>query len=149
MLVRTDLRVHPVATAANVSYDPATPITAMNVQDAISQAAAAAIAPQGYNPTIVTFAQSPYTPLATDTVLLVDTTGGAVTITLPLGSSRSGASGYIPLTVKDDKENAAVNAITVNRTAPDTIDGVTTYPLDSNGIAVTFQPKSAGGWDVV
>lgn len=149
MLVQTNLRIHPTETARNISYEPTSPITAVDVQSAIEQVEAIAVLPQGRTPTIVTFAMSPYTPLNTDTVLLVDTTGGAVVITLPLGSTRLNASGYLPLTVKDDKENAAVNAISVNRTAPDTIDGLTTYPLDANGVAVTFQPKAAGGYDVV
>lgn len=153
MLVQTDLRVHPVATARNVSYEPTAPLTANDVQSAIEQVqaevAAVIIAPRGYNPTIVTFAQSPYTPLISDTVLMVDTTGGVVVIAMPLSATRLVASGYLPLTVKDDKGNSAVNAISVTRAGAELIDGLTAYPIDSPYTSVTFQPKSTGGYDAV
>lgn len=153
MLVKTDFRFHPSAAARDVSYEPTSPITANNVQDAIeqveAQVVAAIVLPQGYNPTVVTFAISPYTPLLTDTILLVDTTGGAVTIQMPLSATRVNASGRVPLTIKDDKENAAVNAISVVRAGAELIDGLTTYPLDSPSVAATFQPIPAGGYDVV
>lgn len=149
MLVQTDLRAHPVAAAANISYEPTAPLTAHDVQSAIDQVQAQAVAPQGYNPTVVTFAQSPYTPLISDTVLLVDTTGGAVVIAMPLSATRLVPSGYLPLTVKDDKGNSAVNAIAVNRAGAELIDGVTSYPIDSPYTSVTFQPKSTGGYDAV
>lgn len=148
MLVKTDLRIHPTEAARNISYDPTAPITAWDVQSAIEQVEAQAVAPPGYNPKVVTFAQSPYTPLVTDTVLLVDTTGGAVTIAMPLSATRLAASGYLPLTVKDDVGNADVNAIAVTRAGAELIDGLTSYPIDSKYQAVTFQPKAVG-YDVV
>lgn len=149
MLVKTNLRVHPTETARNISYEPTSPLTAVEVQTAIEQVQATAIAPQGYNPTIVVFAQSPYTPLITDTVMLVDTTGGAVTIAMPLSATRLVASGYLPLTVKDDKGNSDVNAIAVTRAGAELIDGLTSYPIDSKFTAVTFMPKASGGYDAV
>lgn len=149
MLVKTDLRIRPTEMAQNISYQPTAPITADNVQDAIEQVAALAVSAPGYTPTVVTFAMSPYTPLITDTYLLVDTSAGAVSIQMPLSAARLGASGYVPLTVKDDTENASVNAISVLRAGAELIDGLTSYPLDSNSVAATFLPIAAGGYDVV
>lgn len=152
MLVQTNLRVHPVAAARDISYDPTAPITATDVQTAIEQVqaeiAAEIIAAPGYTPTVVVFAQSPYTPLLTDTVLLVDTTGGAVSIQLPLAATRLTAKGYIPLVVKDDKGNALVNAISILRAGAELIDGIPSYPIDSPFTAVNLQPR-AGGWDAI
>lgn len=151
MLVQTDLRTRPIAAAQDISYDPTAPLTATNVQDAIEQVQAevAVLGTPGYNPTVVTFAMSPYTPVITDTVLLVDTTGGAVSIQMPLSAARLTASGYVPLIVKDDVGNAAVSAITINRAGGETIDGLTAYVIDSNYTSVNLQPKAAGGYDVV
>jgi len=141
MLVQTDLRTHPTAAARNIYYEAAAPITANNVQDAIEQAAALGAA---ITPTIVVFGQSPYTPLATDKFLAVDTTGGPVVINLTASASRNG----LPLIVKDDKENADVNAITVNRNGAELIDGKTSILMDSKSIAIKFAPVT-GGYDIV
>lgn len=151
MLVQTDLRTRPIAAAQDISYDPTAPLTATNVQDAIEQVQAefAVLGTPGYTPTVVTFAMSPYTPVITDTVLLVDTTGGAVVISMPLSAARLTAAGYIPLTVKDDKGNSAVSAIAVNRAGAEFIDGLTSYLIDSPYTAVTFMPKASGGYDAV
>lgn len=74
----------------------------------------------GNQPTMqVTAAQSPYTVLSTDGVLLVNSTAGAVTVTLPTAAGRAGKS----YTVKDWKGQAATNAITVATTGGQTIDG--------------------------
>lgn len=149
MLVKTDLRVHPTETARNISYEPTAPITALDVQDAIEQVAAAAFGAPGFTPTVVTSAMSPYTPVITDTYLLVNTLVGPVTIQMPLSAARLGVTGYVPLTVKDDTENAGTNAISVLRAGAQLIDGQTTYLLDSNSVAATFLPIAAGGYDVV
>lgn len=149
MLVKTDLRARPTESARNISYEPTAPITAHDVQSAIEQVQAIAVLPSGSMPTAVTFAQSPYTPTSTDTVLLVNTTGGAVVIQLPLSGSRLTATGYVPLVVKDDAGNSAVNAISVVRAGAELIDGLTAYPIDSAYTAVTFQPKASGGWDAI
>lgn len=149
MLVQTDLRTRPIAAAQDISYDPTAPLTATNVQDAITQVEALAVAPSGYTPTVVTFAQSPYMPLISDTVLLVDTTGGAVVIAMPLSATRLTATGYLPLVVKDDKGSSAVNAISVTCAGAELIDGLTAYPIDAPYTSVNFQPKATGGYDAV
>ena len=74
------------------------------------------------NPTAVAFAASPYTVLSTDTVLLVDTTAGAVELDLPAVASSSGRT----LVIKDEGGNAATNAITIDPNASETLDGSAT-----------------------
>lgn len=73
--------------------------------------------------TNVTAAMSPYTPLITDFFLAVDTTGGPVEIDLPATANRGG----VALSIKDVKNNAAVNNITIKPVAApaETIDGHT------------------------
>lgn len=152
-IVSTDLR-ETRESARRLRFEPVSSIQQTNVQQAIEQVqtnlnALAAAGTPGYTPTVVTFAQSPYTPLIADTVLLVDTSGGAVTISMPLASARLTSKGYQPLIVKDDVGNAATNAITINRAGAETIDGITAYVIDSNYTSVNLQPKAAGGYDVV
>lgn len=137
-IVKTSLRVTRER-AAQIRFYPAGAITATNVQDAIKEAASG-VTPSGG--TAVTFAMSPYTPLATDTVLLVDSTAGAVVIAMPLAATR-----VRDLEVKDAAGQSAINAISVNRTAPDTIDGLTTYTLDSAYASAKFG-RQAGGYYV-
>jgi hypothetical protein len=150
-IIQTDLR-ETRESARRLRFEPTALLPDTDVQTAIedveTQLQAAIVLPAGYSPTIVTFAMSPYTPLATDTVLLVNTTGGAVSIQMPLSATRLNASGYVPLTVKDDVGNAAINAIAVLRAGAETIDGLTSYPIDAPYASVTFQPKAAG-YDVV
>lgn len=74
------------------------------------------------NPTAVAFAASPYTVLAADTVLLVDTTAGAVELDLPAVASSSGRT----IVVKDEGGNAATNAITIDPSGAETLDGSAT-----------------------
>ena len=148
-VVQTDLRISPVAAAWNVSYEPSPGVNEVNVQDAIeavqANVVAAAAVPPAIVPTAVNFAMSPYTVLATDYLLEVDTTGGAVSIQTAASASRSNK----PFTVKDIAGNAAVNAISVLRTGAETIDGLTSYPMDSAYDAKTFKPKLAGaGYEV-
>jgi hypothetical protein len=148
-VIQTDLRVNPVAAARNISYAPSAGVVAIDVQHAIEAVQANAIAPStspsAIVPTPVTFAQSPYTVLATDYLLEVDTTGGAVTIQTAASASRNN----LPFTVKDIAGNSAVNAISVLRTGAETIDGLTSYPMDSAYDAKTFKPKLAGtGYEV-
>lgn len=148
-LIQTDLRFRPVAAAANVSYEPTAPLTAVNVQDALDQIqaeiAAAVVSPPAIVPTAVNFAMSPYTVLATDYLLEVDTSGGAVVIQTAASASRSNK----PFTVKDITGNASTNAIAVNRTGAETIDGLTSYPMATDFAALTFKPKLAGnGYEV-
>lgn len=130
-------------------FEPSVAIPATDVQTAIEQVSASVSAPIGYTPTVVTSAMSPYAPLLTDSVLLVNTSVGPVTIQMPLSAARLGAKGYVPLTVKDDTGNADANNISVLRSGAETIDGLTTYLIDSKFTAITFMPKAAGGYDAI
>lgn len=93
---------------------------------------------QLYNETTVAVGASPYTPLATDTLLVLTTSGGAITINLPSAASRSG----YPLTIKDNTGNAATNNITVNRNGSDTIEGQTSFTIANNWGMLTLTPQS-------
>jgi hypothetical protein len=149
MLIRTDMRTRPVAAARNISVQPTGGITSTDVQSALqelqSEIISGSVTPPAIVPTAVNFAMSPYTVLPTDYLLEVDTTGGAVTIQTAASASRANK----PFTVKDIAGNAAVNAISVVRTGAETIDGMTSYPMDSAYDAKTFKPKLAGnGYEV-
>lgn len=148
-IVQTDLRVFPVAMAREVSYEPSAGVAAIDVQNAIqavqANVVAAALVPPAIVPTAVNFAMSPYTVLATDYLLEVDTTGGAVVIQTAASASRSNK----PFTVKDIAGNSSVNAISVLRTGAETIDGLTSYPMSTDFASLTFKPKKAGnGYEV-
>jgi hypothetical protein len=144
-VVKTDLRVTRER-AEQIRYYPNLPITATNMQDALDQMIdRVSTSPPAFTPTVVTSVMSPYTPGFADTVLLVDTTGGAVTISMPLSATRFGR----PLIVKDDVGNSNVNAISINRAGAELIDGLSSYPIDSKYTAVNLQPKAVGGYDVV
>lgn len=119
-----------------VKFYPAGSISATNVQDAIEEVALDAL---GGNVVNVNVGMSPYTPLPTDGTLLVDTSGGAVTIQMPASATRTR-----DLEVKDVTGNAAANPISVLRNGAETIDGLTTYPIDSAYGAATFGPKTNG-----
>ena len=74
------------------------------------------------NTTAITNASSPYTALGTDDVILVDTSGGNVTINLPAASSNDKKVYVI-------KKTDAANIITVDGNASETIEGATTALL--------------------
>ncbi len=125
-------------------YQTVAPLTSTNVEDALNEAMGLINSPPSITPTAVNFAMSPYTVLPTDYTLLVDSSAGAVTIVLGPASARNKKD----LIIKDDGGVAATNVITVNRTAPDTIDGVTSYPIDSNRQVYRFTPKAGGNYSV-
>lgn len=139
MLVRTDLRDTKQSAFLTI-FEPTAPITATNVQDAIEQVATQASPP--ITPKTITFAQSPYVPLLTDSLLWVDTSGGAVTIQLPTGLARAGKR----LEVKDITGNAQANPISLDAQAGETVDGLDPYLIDVKYDGVTLYPKTAGGW---
>lgn len=133
--IATDLR-QTRESAKRIRYEPTAPFTATNVQDAIVQSASV---PTVIVPTAVTVAMSPYTPLSTDQLLMVDTSGGPVTIQMPLSATRG-----LDLEIKDATGNAAANPISVLRAGAETIDGLTTYPIDSNFAAAKLGLKTGG-----
>lgn len=134
----TDLRV-TVESAKRTSFAPNGTIGATNVQDAIDEVAVAVVP---IVPTEITFASSPYTVLAGDTLIWVNTSGGAVEIDLPTGVSRIG----VPLQIKDISGNALANNITLDPQAAETIDGLDPMLIEINYGGVTLYPKPSGGW---
>ena len=72
---------------------------------------------------------------AADRVIGVDTTGGAVTVTLPTAASVR--TGFI-LTIKDIGAATETNPITVARSGSDTIDGATSIILYAQYSAATL-----------
>lgn len=80
--------------------------------------------------------------LATDYLLLVDATTGAVTVNLPAAASAEGAL----IVVK--KTDASANAVTIDANASETIDGAATQALAAQYDALTVACDGAGWWIV-
>lgn len=146
-VVRTDLR-DTRQRAKEIAYYPTSTLTAHNVQDAVDQVQAAVAAnsakPPAIVPKTITFADSPYAVQATDYLLLVDTTGGVVTINMMAQALRNN----LEVEIKDSAGNASVNRIDVVRSGAETIDGLTTYPIQTDFAAYHFKPVT-GGYKVI
>jgi hypothetical protein len=91
------------------------------------------------NLTSVNNAASPYTVLATDSVIVCDATSGAVVINLPAatGTGRE-------ITVK--KTDSTSNACTPTRAGSDLIDGATTYSLTVQYAASKVIDQASAVW---
>jgi hypothetical protein len=74
-------------------------------------------------------------------IVLADATSGAITLNLPAASSNNGRQ----VTVK--KTDASVNAVTVDGSGGETIDGSTTYALPAQNDYVTILCDGTG-WQV-
>lgn len=94
-------------------------------------------------PTLISSANSPYAVLATDTVLYVDTSGGAVVIDLQAQAARAG----IALTIKDVTGNAFTNNISIVCSGSEKLDSFATYPINEDFGGVRLNPL-AGGYTV-
>lgn len=78
------------------------------------------------NPVVATSTKtSSYTITGTDVVIFADATSGNVTITLPAASSFTGFNFHIK------RIDASSNSCSVARSGSDTIDGVTSFGLDT------------------
>lgn len=89
----------------------------------------------------ITVADTPYAVGATDAVILVDTTGGAVTVNLP-----AAAVAGRTLTIK--KVSSDVNAVTLDGNGAETIDGQTTQLLTAQYMSLTIISDGVG-WDIL
>lgn len=79
-------------------------------------------------------ASSPYSALATDYYISVDSSGGAITVNLP-----NSPTVYRMFLIKDVNGTAGINAITITTTGGTTLfDGFATYILDTAYEAVLF-----------
>lgn len=86
---------------------------------------------------LVAFADSPFTPEPTDGILLVDATGGAVTIALyPLADSLG-----VPLVVF--KVDSSGNAVTLDGDGTEPINGSTTKVLAAQYDSATLYPEAS------
>lgn len=129
--------------AAQIRSAPLSGISATNVQDALAQLAAGGgtgTTPPSITPTSISVVNSPYTMQTTDYLILVDTSGGPVTINVQAASARV----LREVTIKDSSGNAAANNISLVRNGADVIDGLTTYPINSDFGAVMLSPKTGG-----
>jgi hypothetical protein len=94
----------------------------------------------------LTSASSPYTVTQAQNgaMLSIDTTGGAVTVNLPLISGLT-----LPFVLGVKKTSADGNAVTINRSGSDTIDGGSTKSLGSANSGTTLIPDldtTPDGW---
>lgn len=135
--VATDLR-NTRELAKRLRFEPVDQITATNVQDAIRQGGNLAIP----SPTPVNFAMSPYSPLLSDRILLVDTSGGPVSIIMPAAGARNG----LDLEVKDATGNADPNNITVTFASGGTRDGMGQVVINNPFGYAKFNPIAAGNY---
>lgn len=92
---------------------------------------------------IITTAMSPYTVLATDTVLQTNSTAGVIGLTLPTGVLGK------TLVVVDGVGQAATNAITLTPAAGQTINGGATYVINTNreGVEIYYDSTTTD-WKV-
>lgn len=89
---------------------------------------------------LVLFADSPFTPLVTDGVILCDCTGGAITINLPPLADTIGTV----LAIK--KVDVSANAVTIDADGSETIDFTTTKTLAARGDRTRQYPDPTYGW---
>ena len=82
-----------------------------------------------------------YLALQTDSVILADATGGAITVTLP-----NAIGAYKPVTVK--RINAGANAVNINTVSSQTFDGSTTGSLNVQNQSLTFVSNNAN-WFII
>lgn len=90
----------------------------------------------------VTTKTADYTAVSTDSVILVDATGGAVTITLPTAVGISGKAFYIK------RLNAGANTVTVDANAAETVDDGLTAVLTVQYEAITIVSDNVEWWIV-
>ncbi len=71
----------------------------------------------------ITFADTPYTVLAADDLIVVDATSGAVTLTLPAVASSNGRQ------IRAKKTDASANVVKVDGNGAETVDGAADLDL--------------------
>jgi len=70
----------------------------------------------------------------------IDTTAGAVTVTLPASGTAAAAIRF--------KRRAGNNSVTINRAGADTIDGETSYVMNNQHQANELVDSGLGAWEV-
>lgn len=95
------------------------------------------------DPTLTTSTKtSNYTITGTDVVIFADASSGNTTITLPAASSFSGYSFYVK------RIDGSVNTCQVARSGGDTIDGATTFSLDTQYFSVRVV-SNGSNWYII
>jgi len=87
-----------------------------------------------------------YAVLSTDHILSVDTSSSAATVTLPAISAVGDGHTVI---VKDRFNSSYTNTITVNPSGTDTIDGDTSFVIQSDGASLVLVANAAGDWELI
>ena len=106
-------------------------------------------APQ-YVRTVITNLESPYTILATDEIIGVDTTNAAVTITLPQISTIGGTNNYKKYHIVDEGGNSSINNITVNTTGGNTINKIASPMLiNVDHTSITLYNNGVSNWIIL
>jgi hypothetical protein len=70
----------------------------------------------------------------------IDTTGGAVTVTLPASSTAAQAIRF--------KRRAGNNSVTINRAGADTVDGETSYTMNNQHQSLELVDSGLGDWEI-
>ena len=95
-------------------------------------------------PTIIQFAQSPYTVLVTGVSLYCNATAGAITLNLPAVATAGYGKRYAIY-----KTDASVNAITVDPDGAETIDGAGTHTsMNAQWDSITIE-STVAGWIIL
>lgn len=94
----------------------------------------------------VTSKSADYTALVTDHVILVDASGGVVTITLPAASASFGSNAGVEWRIK--KTDVSANAVTISAAGADTVDGAASTSLTSQYQAKTIITTSTATFGV-
>lgn len=95
------------------------------------------------NPAVATSTKtSNYTITGTDVIIFADATSGNVTITLPTASSFTGYNFYVK------RIDSSANTCSVARSGSDTIDGSTSFSLDTQYFAVRVV-SNGSNWFII
>lgn len=143
----TDLPVYPGGSVPTLDltalFEVVSPGTAANgVNYAISlQQLSLLILSTSYQPTFV-IAGAVYPSVGTDTRILVNKTIGSATSVILLPS----ASYSLPVLVKDLKGDSGTNPITVTFSSGQTMDTLTSVPINNSFGYFWFNPLASGGW---
>lgn len=89
---------------------------------------------------------SPYTVGESEDLILVDSSGGAVTVILPAASASNIKGHY---TIKDAAGSAATHNITINPNGVQTLDGASSVTLAVNYNCITFMSNGVDGYVIL
>lgn len=95
-----------------------------------------------FNQKTLTFADSPYTVLASDGSLWVDASGGAVTVNLPAAAANAGR------VVVVKKIDSSANEVTIDPDAAETLDGVATQSIGVQFTGYVMQSDGVSNWNI-